>query len=72
VIIAAENLRPGDVILASERVPVTVLRDAVEAVETVWPLAGRPCLRYWCRREDTGAEGFMTYGPGGAAVVMPS
>jgi hypothetical protein len=51
------------------RINVTVLRAPVESVETVWPLAGRPVWRAWCRREDTGAEGFMSYGPGGAAQV---
>jgi hypothetical protein len=68
-IVPAELLQPGDRIDV-DGVTATVLRAGVEAVETVWPLAGRPCLRVWGRREDTGAEGFMTYGPGGVARVI--
>lgn len=70
-IVPAERLTPGDRIhVALEGVVVTVLRPGVEAVESCGPIAGRPCLRVWGRREDTGAEGFMTYGPGGVAQVM--
>lgn len=71
-IIAAERLAPGDRIHVELEggVAVTVLRDGVQSVESFGPIAGRPCLRYWCRREDTGAEGFMTYGPGGVALVI--
>lgn len=45
------------------QVRVTVLRAPEEHIETVGPLAGRPGIRVWCRREDTGVEGYMSYGP---------
>lgn len=45
------------------QVRVTVLHDAEHAAETVWPLAGRPCIRVQCQREDTGQRGTLTYGP---------
>jgi hypothetical protein len=54
------ELRPGDVI--DHRWPdvhVTVLREA----EMHQDIFGRPLLRVWSRREDTGAEGYMSYGP---------
>jgi hypothetical protein len=67
-LIDAANLRPGDRIEGSPcthpGVMVTILRDGEQTTETVWPLTGRPVLRYWGRREDTGAEGFMSYGTG--------
>jgi len=56
-------LRPGDVIV-SYGVLVTILRHGEGSTETVFPLTGRECWRYWARREDTGEEGFVTYGPG--------
>jgi hypothetical protein len=68
--IPADQLEQGNRILCGD-VTVIVLRAGVESVETVWPLAGRPCLRFWCRREDTGEEGFVSFGPAGVAQVAP-
>lgn len=63
----ADAIEPGMVIAGGpDRVPSLVLR--VEAgVETIAPLAGRPCLKVWVRREDTGEEGFVLYGLEGEA-----
>jgi hypothetical protein len=61
----AEDLTPGDVFLGPGDVHVTVLRDKALDVARNGPLTGQACIRYWCRREDTGAEGYMTYGAGG-------
>jgi hypothetical protein len=64
VIVGHMVLRPNDVIVRDD-VLVTILRHGEAGVETVFPLAGRDCWRYWARREDTGAEGYVTFGPGG-------
>lgn len=67
-LVDATELRPGDRIegapCTNPGVIVTILRDGEQTTETVWPLAGHPVLRYWGRREDTGTEGFVSYGPG--------
>lgn len=52
-----------------DRVPCTVLRKE-DSVETVAPLAGRPCIKVWVRREDTGEEGYVLCGPGGHLDVL--
>ena len=66
----AGTLRPGDVLLTDEygsiaegavlNVRNTILRDRAPYRDRF----GREMFRYWARREDTGAEGWMTYGPG--------
>lgn len=56
-------LRPGDVIVQGDML-VTIVRHGEAHVETVFPLAGRDCWRYWARREDTGEEGYVTFGRG--------
>lgn len=64
----AEDIRPGDTIVYPYEHPpvrVVVLRDAIKEPDHF----GRPLMRFWCRREDTGAEGYMSYGPGGIAHV---
>lgn len=59
-----EQVAVGHVILAGpdRQVPCRVLR-VEPGVETVQPLAGRPCIRLWCERTDTGDEGYVTFGP---------
>jgi hypothetical protein len=67
-----ETIEEGDVVAGGpDRVPCEVLR-IEPGTETVWPLAGRPCIRLWVRREDTGEEGSMTFGPGGLVEVLTS
>lgn len=44
---------------------VRVLRTAEGWVDRF----GRDMLRFWAAREDTGAEGWMTYGPG-VSILM--
>lgn len=65
----AAELREGDRFRTHGTV-VTVLHDAKHTTEVVQPLAGRPCVTVWGRREDTGAEGSMTFGP--QAEVVPA
>lgn len=56
----AADLKPGDV-FDYRGVTVTVLR----AREPYRDRFGRDMYRYWCRRGDTNAEGWMEFGPGG-------
>ena len=70
--VPAESLCPGNVILVSHRgrdVRVTILRDQEACTEQVGPLAGDPRIRFWARREDTGREAWMIYGPGGVVKL---
>jgi hypothetical protein len=68
-IVNAVSLIPGDVILR-QGVQATILRPKEDFTETVEPLTGRPGVRFWCRREDTGQEGWMTYGLTGVAQIL--
>jgi hypothetical protein len=52
-----------------DKVPCTVLR-IDHTTETVAPLAGRPCVQLWCRRQDTNQEGFLTFGPGALVTLL--
>ncbi len=62
------DLQPGDrylVRVADEDVTVQVVRPCEPWTEPF----GRPgFFRLWCRRDDTGAEGYMCYGPEPAPV----
>lgn len=62
---SATELRAGDRFdYAFEGEPslwVTVLRNHEWQTDRF----GRPVLAFWCRREDTGAEGYVTFGPEG-------
>jgi hypothetical protein len=56
------RMKPGDRFLYPRNEPktaVTVLRER----ESWEDRFGRPMFRYWCRREDTGGEGWMPFGP---------
>lgn len=54
------EVKAGDRVQYRADTPVcTVLRPAEQARE----VHGGPCLRLWVTREDTGEEGFITYGP---------
>jgi hypothetical protein len=44
---------------ATRGTTITVLREP----EPCEDLFGRTMIRFWARRADTGAEGWMTYGP---------
>jgi hypothetical protein len=59
----ASELSTGDVFLR-EGVRVTVVRDAEPAQNRF----GLTWFQLWCRREDTGAEGYCTFGSGGVVV----
>lgn len=64
-IIRHEMLRPGDRVEASPYVNPGVVVRILRAGEAGRDLFGRPLTRYWSTREDTGEEGFLSYGPGG-------
>lgn len=55
------DLAAGDCVLGPDDTPVTILRNAEDGTD----LFGGRLLRFWSRREDTGDEGFMSYGPTG-------
>jgi hypothetical protein len=67
-IVDASTLKPGDRIHVpyEANVDVTILREA----EPCRDRFGRELQRFWSRREDTGAEGFMSYGPGGIVHLV--
>lgn len=67
--VTPEELQPGDTftyIRFDAEVPITVLR----APEPHQDIFGRDELKVWCRREDTGSEGWMTYGFGAGIELM--
>ena len=60
-------IKPVTVLVPGDRfawggTTVIVLAAPEHSTETVPPLTGQPCLRLHGRREDTGAEGTMTFG----------
>lgn len=64
-----ETIEAGDTVLGgADDVECSVLRVDCD-FETVAPLAGRPRIRLWVQRDDTGDEGYMSFGPGGLARV---
>ena len=65
--IHASDLVPGDRILGPGDVPVTILDHPEDGTD----LFGRNMIRYWARREDTGAEGFMSFGRTGFVGCAP-
>lgn len=62
----AADLVPGDRFLSLD-VPVEVLREREPWLD---PFGRRGHFRCWCRREDTGAEGWMHFGPDGAVDLL--
>lgn len=56
----AWDLMPGDA-FDRDGVRVTVLRPGEPHVDRF----GRAMRRFWCRREDTGLEGWVEFGSGG-------
>jgi hypothetical protein len=64
-----DEMRPGDIIDWTGRPAVEVVRTGEPYVEKVGPLAGRRGRAHWCRRLDTGKEGYVPYGPDGQAPV---
>jgi hypothetical protein len=70
MMIPIDDIQPDMVIAGGpDRIPCTVLRTE-DSVETVAPLAGRPCIKVWIRREDTGEEGYVLYGPNGYVEIF--
>jgi hypothetical protein len=61
------DIEPGDRFTASG-VEVVALRHPVAGSEP-W---GSPTLRIWAKRSDTGAEGFVTYGPSAKVELSES
>jgi hypothetical protein len=68
-IVDAMTLQPGDMIRIGG-VNITILRERESGVETVAPLAGRPCIKFWACFTDNGKEGYLTYGPGGVVRLV--
>lgn len=64
----ADDLQPGDVIAGPNGAEVTILRER----ESWQDRFGRDMFRYWARRADTGAEGWMPYGPAGKVALIRS
>ncbi len=64
-----DEMVPGDIIDWTGRATVEVIRVNEPYVEKVGPLAGRECRAHWCRRLDSGREGYVPFGPDGAAPV---
>jgi hypothetical protein len=58
----AEDVMVGDVI-DYHGIALKVLRAGDEGKDPF----GRPLIRHWCKRKDTGEEGYMSYGSGGVA-----
>jgi hypothetical protein len=56
----AQDLKAGSV-FTRDGVRVVVLRDAEPAPNSF----GLAWFRLWCRRDDTGKEGYCTFGPDG-------
>jgi len=48
--------------------PVTVLRDS----EPCKDIFDRDMIRFWCRDDFTGREGYCTFGPAGFARTEPN
>lgn len=61
---SAAELVPGDVFVM-QGVRVTVLANSQPWTD----LFGRTLFAYQCRREDTGAEGLVPFGPTGAVEI---
>jgi hypothetical protein len=61
--IFANYLQPCDqfTVSLSDDTVITVLRDSEPCID----LFGRVMFRFWCVREDTGAEGWMMFGESG-------
>jgi hypothetical protein len=59
------DLHPGDRFSRDDTV-VTVLRESEPCTDRF----GRTMVRYWCRRSDTDAEGWMIYGPDAAPLDL--
>jgi hypothetical protein len=66
---SAAGLKAGDR-FKSHGTVVTVLVSAEAGTETVGPIGGRPCVRIYGRREDTGRQGTMTFGPSAGVQVL--
>lgn len=64
------DLVPGDVVLGGDNgrrdTRATVLRTGLRAAPDLF---GRVYSAVWARREDTGAEGYLSFGPDGTFVM---
>jgi len=66
ILVNGTYLGDADGFMVHEQVRVAILRGPEACTEPGGPLEGAPRIRFWCQREDTGREGWMLYGPGGA------
>ncbi len=67
IIIEGDDLHAGVVVVYSG-VRTTILGDKPEPAKDFF---GRDMKRIFARREDTGAEGYLMFGPGGGYVLCP-
>lgn len=58
------ELKPGDVFYM-RGTAITVLKK----LEPTTDWFGQDLFRLWCRREDTGKEGYCTFGPTGVVTI---
>lgn len=59
-----DTLKPGDAFVM-RGIPCVVMKPHEECKD----LFGREMSRFWAYRADTGAEGWVMYGPGGVVEV---
>ena len=63
------DLQPGDMFLY-QRFDASVSITVLGAPQDHEDMFGRDELKIWCKRDDTGAEGWMTYGFGAGIELM--
>lgn len=62
-----QQIEPGDLVAGgSDDIPCRIIHGPVPGTD----LFGRDTLRFWARREDTGEEGWLIYGPTGFVTVI--
>jgi hypothetical protein len=67
-VLVPEYLQPGDRFRYRVRDDVEVVVLVIRSRESWTDRFGREMWRYWCMREDTRAQGWMTFGPDAFAV----
>lgn len=68
----AVNLNPGDRFIRFHD-PLDTVVTVLDSSEPTTDLFGRPMRLFWCSRADTGAEGWVMFGPTGVVHrIQPS